>query len=77
MITYTIKKFDDPIYLHPGDKFQLSVDNEIVHVKEITFCDTITHWAYIEIPEIGAAYFVGNEKLESFIIERFPDAERK
>lgn len=77
MIQYQIAPLPDgPVALCSGDEFQLRVDGKVVHAKEITSVGMITHWAYVDIPDIGCAYFVGNKHLEAFIIERFHDAER-
>lgn len=75
MITYFVDTLSAPITVIPTDRFILSVHGETVYDKKITASDVISHWAYVDIPGIGAAYFIGNEKLGEFLAERFPDAE--
>lgn len=80
MITYCISPFNTTWTVHSGDKFILSVKNrktgemETVCTREITCTERISCWAYVNVPGIGAAYFIGNETLAEFIAERFPDA---
>lgn len=83
MITYCVNALKCPCDVRPGDSFHLRIqDRETGKYKEvcarqITEINVISHWAYVNIPGIGAAYFVGNEKLAEFIVERFPDAEKE
>jgi hypothetical protein len=81
MITYFVRRFSYPIFVTSSDRFQLIIERrgekEIVHSQNITCSKVLTHWAYLELPGIGAAYFVGNEKLAEVLVERFPDAVEK
>lgn len=83
MITYCVNALKHPCAVLPGDSFHLSIQDrktgkyKKVCAREITDVDTISHWAFVNIPGIGMAYFVGNEKLVEFIVERFPDAEKE
>lgn len=83
MITYCVNAMRQPCDVRPGDSFRLSIqDRETgkymeVCRREITETDTISYWAFVNIPGIGMAYFIGNEKLAEFIVERFPDAEKE
>jgi hypothetical protein len=77
LITYCIGALIHPCTLHPGDRFILSIHGEVVHSEKVTALAAISHWAYVDIPGVGNAYFVGNEKLVDFLAERFPDAKRR
>jgi len=76
MITYCVGALTYPCSVAPGDRFILSVHGEVVHSEKVTASDVISHWAYVDIPGVGNAYFIGNKKLTEFLTERFPDAEK-
>lgn len=78
--TYFIRFFKQPLKVLTGDKLSLYVNDRktgesmLVHSQKITGIDTLTHWACVDLPGIGVAYFVGNEKLVGVLAERFPGA---
>ncbi len=62
--------------MQPGDKLCLSLTNfgerTVVHEEKFTSPKIYTHWAFVDIPNIGDAIFCGNDQLEDYIIETFP-----
>lgn len=79
MITYFVQPFRYPSNVQPGDSFNLYITKngkrQKVYSRDITAVGVISHWAYVDIPGVGLAYFIGNGNLAEFLAERFPNAE--
>lgn len=67
--TIEITDFDKPIKVVDGDSFVLSVRGKEVCRKTMAAIDTITCWAYVSIPGIGDAYFLGNDGLQDYLFK--------
>lgn len=81
MISYFVGILNSTIFIDPGDTFNLLItdgktgEQELVCSQKIICSEVISHYAYVNLPGVGVAYFIGNEKLAGVLAERFPDAK--
>jgi hypothetical protein len=58
----------------PGDTINLTMRGQLVHTKNITCCEVVSHYACV-VAEGTQGYFIGDKKLPKVMKKLFPYAQ--
>ena len=84
-VRYKLARLNNPIHVIPGDTLNLSYQDmlgeTLIHSEEFHKAKRYSHWAFMEVTDaegdsIADGVYLGDERLEGWLKDQFPNAER-